>query len=400
MKKYNRFVLEKNISVNIPLPEDIRRIARLFHNAGKDLFVVGGSIRDFLQGKTPHDYDIVTNALPYESKKILKGWDVSDEQGKNFGVLRIFTEDEPLGYELAVFRSDISKGRDIKGDDKKVEIGKHITIEDDVKRRDFSINSLFYDINKKEIVDLVGGVDDIKNGIIRAVGIPSERFNEDRLRILRCFRFSARTNGKIDTLTSEAIRNDHRLRGIGPKDDVSQQRIIEEIDKVFEHAEKDPSILQRYIDLLTEYDMWEQMFPGLNINTNVIVDIVSKPIVFFDLLKNENLRLISKVLNKLTFPTDLVNKIIFLQDYISKSTVENVYKLALLKDRFHIDDDLILDFVNKLKLDLNFAKSFIKYCKDGFVISGDDLKNQGFQLADIGKEKERLEIERFKSDYM
>ena len=270
----------KNIKVNIPLPKDIRMIARLFHNAGKDLFVVGGSIRDFLQGKIPHDYDIVTNAQPEETKKILKGWHVSDEQGKNFGVLRIFTKAEPLGYEIAVYRKDITKGRDVKGDDKKVEIGKHITIEDDVKRRDLTINSIFYDINKKEIVDLVGGIEDIKNGIIRAVGVPSERFNEDRLRILRCLRFAARIDGYIDTLTSNAIKNDNRLREIGPKDDVSQERIIQEFEKVFEHAEKDPAILQRYVKLLTEYNMWEQMFPGLNINKNIEINYVSKPIIF------------------------------------------------------------------------------------------------------------------------
>jgi len=91
------------------------------------------------------------------------------------------------------------------------------------KKDQLLMNAIFYDIVKKEIVDLVGGVDDIKNNIISTVGIPSERFGEDRLRILRCLRFAARTGGEIDPTTSQAIKDDNRLRGISPKEDVSQE---------------------------------------------------------------------------------------------------------------------------------------------------------------------------------
>ena len=191
IKNFNRFkkdrnvLLETRINREIPLPDDVIQFAQLFSDAGKEMYVVGGAIRDFLQGNKPKDFDIVTNASPEESKNILSSkFRVSDEQGKNFAVIRVFTKDEPEGYEIASFRKDIAGGRDTKGDDQKVEIGEHITIEDDVKRRDLTINSLFYDINKKEIVDLVGGIDDIETGNIRAVGNPEERFKEDRLRIL------------------------------------------------------------------------------------------------------------------------------------------------------------------------------------------------------------------------
>ena len=150
MKKYNTFILEKNISAEMPVPKDVIDIAKAYHKSGKDLFVVGGACRDFIQGKIPHDYDLVTNALPEESKEILKGFNVSDEQGKNFGVIRVYTKMEPLGYEIAVYRADISLGRDNKGDDKKVDFGKHIGIETDCLRRDLTINALYYDINKKK----------------------------------------------------------------------------------------------------------------------------------------------------------------------------------------------------------------------------------------------------------
>ena len=152
--------------------------------------------------------------------------------------------------------------------------------------------------------------------------------------------------------------------------------------------------------------MWEQMFPGLKVNDEVIVEFVSKPIVFLDLFWYENINSKRKVFNKLTFPTDLINDMQFLQDFGNKMIEEgfdlyinSVYKLAKLKERFHIDNNLIYSFVKHKKLDLEFAKSFIKFCDDGFVISGLDLMQQGFKGAEIEREKERLEIERFKKEY-
>jgi tRNA nucleotidyltransferase/poly(A) polymerase len=395
LKKYNEFILEKTMTANIPIPNDILKIAKLFRMAGKDIFVVGGAVRDFLQNKIPHDYDLVTNALPEESKMILKDWHVSDEQGKNFGVLRIYTDDEPLGYELATYRKDISFGRDTKGDDQKVEIGNHITIADDVKRRDISMNALFYDINKKEIVDLVGGIDDINNKVIRAVGNPADRFREDRLRILRVLRFAARTNSTIDKLTHEAILSDNRLRNINAKENVSQERILEEWNKTMEHAQKDKSIMKKYISLLNKYNMWEQMFPGMEINKNIDIEYIKNPIIFLDLFGNIKPKI--KKLKELKFPDKLIKEMIFLQEYLIS---DDVYNLAKLKKNYHIDDSLILDWSKHMNFDMKFTKSFIKYCKDGFIINGLDLIEKGFKVAEIEKEKGRLENERFKNDFL
>ena len=97
----------ENLNTEIPLPNDIIEISNAYIKAGKDIFLVGGAVRDFIQGVKPKDWDLVTNALPNESKDILKGFRVSDEQGKNFGVLRVYTKDEPEGYEIASYRRDI-----------------------------------------------------------------------------------------------------------------------------------------------------------------------------------------------------------------------------------------------------------------------------------------------------
>jgi tRNA nucleotidyltransferase/poly(A) polymerase len=413
--KYKQFT-ENKISAEILIPNDVKEIAKAYHFNGKDLFVVGGAIRDFLQGKTPHDYDLVTDATPEESKQILKGWNVSDEQGKNFGVIRVYTDSEPLGHEIAVYRADISKGRDVKGDDEKVVFGPNIGMKKDSERRDLTINSLYYDIIKKEIVDLVGGVDDIKNNIIRTVGKPGDRFAEDRLRILRCLRFAARTGGEIDPTTSQAIKDDNRLRGISPKEDVSQERIHEEWDKVMEHAESGGNeIMERYIGLLTEYDMWEQMFPGMIMNENIIIEKLNSAIIFHDLFAEFN-NITKKrkyLIQKLKFPSNLIDQIEFLQLYLNvafdifdngntKNRLDNigVFNLAEKKKAYHIDNNLIKEFDELFLTTPNFCNAFLKYCSDGFIISGLDLIKQGFKGKEIGDEKERLEIERFKNEYM
>jgi len=235
LKKYDQFLTEQKENT-LDIPNDVLKISEAYRKAGKDIFLVGGAVRDYIQGITPKDYDLVTNALIDESKEILKDFNVSDEQGKSFGVIRVYTKECPEGHEIASYRKDISGGRDTKGEEDKVEMGQHITMEDDCNRRDLTMNALYYDINKKEIIDLVGGVDDIKKGIVKAVGNASERFLEDRLRILRIFRFTARTGGRIDKETSDAIKKDNRLIGVGPKDDVSQERIWEELEKSYKQS--------------------------------------------------------------------------------------------------------------------------------------------------------------------
>ena len=330
IKRYTQFVNENKISVDIPLPNDIIEISDAYIKAGKDIFLVGGAVRDFIKGINPKDYDLVTNSLPNESKEILKDFNVSDEQGKNFGVLRVFTKDEPTGYEIASYRKDISGGRDTKGDEQKVEMGGNVTIEDDCNRRDLTCNALFYDIKNKQIVDLVGGISDIKNGIIRAVGDPMQRFIEDRLRICRIFRFAARTEGKIDDKTADAIRTDNRLRNIGPKDDVSQERIWEEFNKAWKQS-KD---FNYYLQFFTDFDMWNEAFPNSNVNTDLISskDFI---VVLANLFQNEDTsKLERKMVQEWKVEVDVARPVIFLIDFL-KLSQDNVVDLFKQKNRYH-----------------------------------------------------------------
>jgi tRNA nucleotidyltransferase/poly(A) polymerase len=394
IKNYKYFLLE-NIKSEIPLPDDIIKIAKLYHDANMEIFVVGGAVRDFLQGKKPHDYDLVTNALPNESKKILKNMNVSDEQGKSFGVLRVFTKDEPSGYEIASYRRDISGGRDTKGDDEKVEMGHHLTINDDCLRRDITSNALYYDINKKEIIDLVGGVEDIRNGIIRAVGEPSDRFSEDRLRICRIFRFTARGELKIDKKTSDAIKKDKRLRNISKIDDVSQERIVEEFEKAVKWSSDNKNIesLNYYLKLLKEYDMFVEMFPELDID----IDDINKfnlPIIFALLFRNNNIEKLRNKLNKYRFSNNIANTACFLlrlRDYILD--LDKIPDLYTEKIRYHVNNNTIKEFSDLYNLNNKYIQAFLIYEP---IIDSDELMKRGFKYKKLGDEIKRLKIEQFK----
>lgn len=387
IKKYNQFISE-NKNSEIPLPNDIIEISNAYIDAGKDIFLVGGAVRDFIQGKDPKDWDLVTNALPQESKKILKDFRVSDEQGKNFGVLRVYTKDEPEGYEIASYRRDISGGRDTKGDDQKVEMGPDVTIEDDCNRRDLTINALFYDIKNKKIVDLVGGIEDIKNGIIRAVGDANQRFIEDRLRICRIFRFAARIGGEIETKTAQAIKKDNRLKGVGPKDDVSQERIYDEIKKAWKQA-KD---FNYYLNFFTKFDMWDQVFPGSNINTKLVKsnDFV---VVIANLFRNEPLnRLETKLVQEYKIEGDVANKVVFLLS-LKDLTPENAPDFYKKKVQCAIKDETILEWYKVSSIDDPVMIKFLEYRPS---VDSKELMAKGFSGRELGLEIRRLEIENFK----
>ncbi len=176
-------------------PDYIDEIICRLENAGETAYIVGGSIRDMLRGEAPHDYDLTTSALP---QKILEIF--SDRRlvtaGIKHGTVTVIWNGEPV--EITTFRIDGSY-TDARHPDS-VEFTDDIIC--DLSRRDFTVNAMAYS-KSRGLVDPFGGAEDIKKGIIRAVGAPEERFGEDALRIMRAFRFSAQLgfepeNGTLD----------------------------------------------------------------------------------------------------------------------------------------------------------------------------------------------------------
>jgi poly(A) polymerase len=189
IKKYQQFLESQSSDMWNIIPQSVKDLQLLFKSKGKKLYVVGGAVRDFLTGDKPKDFDLATDALPDEVLEIVGDKYRTNLQGRAFGVVVVYTKEVPEGMEIATFRSDVYDGK--LGVTRNPDV-KFTTIDEDVLRRDIRINGLFYDLDKKEIVDLVGGVDDIKNGVIGMIGDPDLRIKEDPLRILRAIRMACR----------------------------------------------------------------------------------------------------------------------------------------------------------------------------------------------------------------
>ena len=298
IKKFNTFLESKNDLYDI-IPQSIKDISILFKNNDKELYLVGGAVRDFLNNESPKDFDLCTNATPDEILNIVGNKYKTTEHGKSFGVIVIYTNDQPMGIEVATFREDIYD--DKLGITRNPEI-KFSTIEKDVLRRDITYNSMFYDLQKRKIIDLVGGVDDLKNEITRFVGNPDDRIGEDPLRILRVLRFSCRYNFNIDFDTKKSITQNKNQLSI-----ISQERIWEEMMKAWKQA-KDYT---QYLSYFKEFDMWSQVFPGVKVSDPV--NSADFSVVIASLLRdNPSDYLDKKLVQDFRIDTSLAKKIVFL----------------------------------------------------------------------------------------
>ena len=384
--KYNKFLesIQPKDMWDI-IPQSVKDLNELFKEHGKKLYLVGGSVRDFLTGDKPKDFDLATDALPDEVIDIVGKTYRTNLQGKAFGVVVVFTKEVPEGMEIATFREDVSKGRNPE-----VKLG--VTIEDDVKRRDLTYNSLFYDLDKREIVDLVGGKGDLEAGITRMVGDPIERFDEDSLRILRAFRFASRYEHPLHKDTEAAIAKRKQLENIdletGEMKRISQERIWEEIKKAWKQA-KDFNF---YLNFFTKFDMWDQVFPGANINTDLIKssDFV---VVIANLFKNESLnRLEDKLVQGYKIESDTAKKVIFLLSF-NTLTPETAFEMFKKKEQCFITDTTILEWIKVSSINDPVKIKFLEYKPS---TSAEELMAKGITGRDLGIKIKELEVENFK----
>jgi tRNA nucleotidyltransferase/poly(A) polymerase len=367
------------------IPQSVKELHELFQSAGKKLYLVGGSVRDFLTGDKPKDFDLATDALPDEVLEIVGKKFRTNLQGKAFGVVVVFTKEVPEGMEIATFREDVSKGRNPE-----VKLG--VTIEQDVLRRDLTYNSLFYDLDKRQIVDLVGGKEDLESGITRMVGDPIERFDEDSLRILRSFRFASRYEHPLHKDTESAIQKRKQLQNIDPETGemkrISQERVWEEMKKAFKQA-KDYNY---YLNFFTKFQMWDEVFPGANINTN-LVESKDFVVVIANLFKNEStLGLADKLAQEYKIELELATKVTLLISLLNFK-VEDVFDIYKKRQQCAITDATILEWLKVETIDTNELIKFVEYKPS---VSAQELISQGFKGKSLGDEIKRLEIEKFK----
>lgn len=205
--------------MTMDMPKNVDIAINLLQSAGFEAYAVGGCVRDSLLGKTPNDWDITTSAKPEDMKSVFADFHCIDT-GIKHGTVTVVIDGEPL--EITTFRLD--------GEYEDNRHPKSVTFTSnlgaDLGRRDFTVNAMAYS-KKTGIVDLFGGQNDLKNKIIRCVGDPDRRFNEDALRILRALRFASALDFEIEEKTAQSLLKNRALLG-----NISEERIAKELLKL------------------------------------------------------------------------------------------------------------------------------------------------------------------------
>ncbi|MES2737675.1 MAG: CCA tRNA nucleotidyltransferase [Verrucomicrobiota bacterium] len=218
-------------------------VIRTLRSHGHQALLAGGCVRDFLLGKEPKDYDVATSATPQQVIALFPG---ALTVGAHFGVVIVKRDHHQI--EVATFRTDGSYK-----DGRRPESVTFATAEEDAQRRDFTVNGLFRDPEEDRIIDYVNGQQDIAAKLLRAIGDPSQRFAEDRLRLLRAVRFATVLGFEIEPATWQAVC-DH-AEAITT---VSAERIRDELIKIFLHPNR-----LRGFDLLMDSGLMERVLPEI-----------------------------------------------------------------------------------------------------------------------------------------
>ncbi|MBL9114748.1 MAG: CCA tRNA nucleotidyltransferase [Verrucomicrobiaceae bacterium] len=220
-----------------------REVAVRLRNAGYQALFAGGCVRDTLISRNPKDYDVATDATPEDVIQLFPG---ALTVGAHFGVVIVKRDGHQI--EVATFRKD---GEYVDG--RHPESVTFSSPEEDAKRRDFTVNGLFADPESGEVIDYVGGQDDLEKRVIRAIGDPNARFAEDQLRLMRAIRFSTVLGFEIEPVTWAA------LKALAPSiARVSEERVRDELCKILVHPNR-----VRGFDLLVESDLMSVILPEI-----------------------------------------------------------------------------------------------------------------------------------------
>ncbi|HEU0369661.1 MAG TPA: CCA tRNA nucleotidyltransferase [Candidatus Acidoferrum sp.] len=243
---------QKALNLSSEKAQEATRIALALRSQGHSAYLVGGCVRDLLLQREPADFDVATSATP---QQVMQLFPQTYAVGAQFGVVLVPVQRDSNGtpdnyaIEVATFRSDgaYSDGRHPD------HVQFSTDARQDVQRRDFTINGLLLDPQTAEVLDFVGGRDDLKRGVVRTIGEPRDRFVEDKLRMLRAVRFAARFGYVIDEQTFAAIRE------LAPQiHQVSRERVRDEILKMLTEGHA-----RRAFELLDEARLLEQVLPEI-----------------------------------------------------------------------------------------------------------------------------------------
>ena len=364
--------------IKIELPEDVRFIIEKLGAAGHEAYAVGGCVRDSLLRRKPEDWDITTDALPGEVKGCFKK---TVDTGLEHGTVTVILKDKMSGglkgYEVTTYRIDgeYRDGRHPEG------VTFTPSLWEDLKRRDFTVNAMAYN-EDAGLVDEFSGLSDLKDRVIRCVGDPDDRFDEDALRILRAVRFAAQLGFSVEKNTEEAIRRHSANLGR-----VSKERIQAELTKLLcsdnpgkvskiKELGMGPYICDGFedINILNFKETAEKLSLGA-------VGKEEKYLRYALLLGGADRRRSQSFLKGLKLDNNTVKKASILSEELLKPLETDRYSVK--KHMQKIGRELFSDLV-KLKLELkrNLVSFYSEQCKD------EDIESVSIMLEDINKKEE------------
>ncbi|MBR6071377.1 MAG: CCA tRNA nucleotidyltransferase [Acholeplasmatales bacterium] len=416
------------------IPDNIKFILNKLNNNGYLAYVVGGCVRDNLLGKNPSDFDVTTSAMPEEIKEVFKDYKIIDNNGEKHGTITVRYNHENI--EITTFRYD-GEYNDHRHPSE-VEFTRNL--EEDLKRRDFTINAIAMDINGK-IYDYFDGKGDLNKKIVKCVGEPYKRFNEDALRIFRALRFASVLDFEIEENTLEAMYELKETLNF-----VSRERIRVELDKMicgkaFTKLMRDNRIREVFAQVIPdikktfEFNQKSKYHPNdLYIHTlNVVNGVINNYIVKMAALLHDigktrcfqsdikdgkeiyhfighqevSRDMAKDILKGLKYSSDDISKVCFLieyHDYRFSTNIKSVRKfMKYLPER---DSDLLMEYLLSLKhadsidhtsvtyFDFNIVKENYYKIKNDInecynmkllKINGDDLVKCGYSGKVIGE---------------
>ena len=304
-------------------PDLANDIIKELRNHGHEAYLVGGCVRDMVMGIEPADYDIATSAHP---EQIVKMFPRTQSIGAQFGVVLVIQRGHP--FEVATFRSDEAyvDGRRPTG----------VVFTDakqDVLRRDFTINGLLYDPVTEDVIDYVTGQADIQAKIVRAIGDPHARFEEDKLRILRAIRFGARLGYTIEPATWDAVR------AMAPKNhQVSSERIREELTRILTEGQA-----ARGFRMLEECGLRAEIIPELEWTNHIgksleLLPKGSEPdFATGVLLHHTAVADVQRIIERLKFSRAEMHHIVALVENLPRFSEVHQMPMSTLKRFFRLD---------------------------------------------------------------
>ena len=379
--------------MKISLPPKVKYIIDKIHENNFEAYIVGGCVRDAILGIKPNDYDITTNATPKTIKNIFRGFKCI-ETGIEHGTISVVIDEEI--YEITTYR--------IEGEYKDHRRPENVDftnkLEEDLKRRDFTINAMAYNENEG-LVDLFGGKRDIENKIIKTVGNPYDRFNEDGLRMIRAIRFSSKLDFQIEKDTLLAIYDNATIIK-----NISLERITDEFNKVI-LSNKPENIIYLFktkllnnLNISSEEDenKIEKLYKKISILKKIDKVLVKRLVVLDYII--ENLNIDCKMFCKQLVYSKKTNKdhdIIL--DLIKETDINNLDKIKIKKILNQIDRKLFEDYLDINRVIYEDEENYEKiidilkeieenkecYTIKNLKVNGKDIMAQGYENKAVGQ---------------